>query len=110
VLDLASATAQIDDAVAWVTQALGRRLTTQESLQHSLDLRERIRWHRELAELLSPDAAGLHSILEYRYDHDVERPHGLQAGERQARFSQDGRTGYRDRLYRAYRVAVELDG
>jgi hypothetical protein len=110
VLDLASVSARLDDAVAWVTRALGRRLTTQENLRQALGLRKCIRWHRELDELLSADSAGLHSILEYRYDHDVERPHGLPAGERQARFSQDGRTGYRDRLYEAHRVAVELDG
>jgi hypothetical protein len=110
VLDLANAAASLDDAVALVTRALGRRLTSQDSLRTALELRSKIRWRRELTPLLSPDSAGLHSILEYRYDHDVERPHGLPAGERQARFSQDGRTGYRDRLYGAYGVAVELDG
>jgi hypothetical protein len=110
VLDLANQAASLDDAVALVTRALGRRLTSQPGLRAALELRSKIRWRSELTPLLSPDAAGLHSILEYRYDHDVERPHGLPAGERQARFSQDGRTGYRDRLYEAYSVAVELDG
>lgn len=110
VLDLAAASARLDDAVAWVTRSLGRGLASQESLRQALDLRERIRWHRELTQMLSPEAAGLHSILEYRYDHDVERPHRLPDGTRQARFSQAGRTGYRDRLYEAYLVAVELDG
>lgn len=110
VLDLVATSARLDDAAAWVTRALGRGLTSQDSLRDALDLRTRIRWGRELAELLSPDAAGLHSILEYRYDHDVERPHHLPDGTRQARFSQGGRTGYRDRLYDGYLVAVELDG
>ena len=110
VLDLVAVSAQLDDAMAWVTRALGRGLTSQENLQRALGLRVRIRWHRELAEILGPEADGLHSILEYRYDHDVERPHRLPDATRQARFSHDGRTGYRDRLYEAYLVAVELDG
>ena len=110
VLDLATAAGSLDDAVAWVTRALGRRLTSQTSLQAALELRSKIRWRRELTLLLSPDAVGLHSILEYRYDHDVERPHRLPDGTRQAEFRQNGRTGYRDRLYEGYLVAVELDG
>jgi hypothetical protein len=110
VLDLAGGADRLDDAVAWVTRALGRNLTSQPRLLAALELRSKIRWRCELTLLLGPDAAGLHSILEYRYDHDVERPHRLPDGIRQARFSQDGRSGYRDRLYEAYLVAVELDG
>jgi hypothetical protein len=110
VLDLATTAASLDDAIAWVTRALGRSLTSQADLRSALDLRGKIRWRCELTQMLSPEAAGLHSILEYRYDHDVERPHHLPDGTRQARFSQGGHTGYRDRLYEAYLVAVELDG
>jgi hypothetical protein len=110
VLDLVGTAVSLDDAMAWVTRALGRKLTSQADLRSALDLRGKIRWRCELTLLLGPDAAGLHSILEYRYDHDVERPHRLPDGIRQARFSQDGRSGYRDRLYEAYLVAVELDG
>jgi hypothetical protein len=54
------------------------------------------------ARLLTEDAAGLHSILERRYDRDVERPHGLPAGSRQAHVRHDDRSEYRDRLYDAY--------
>ena len=110
VLDLAGAAASLDDAVGWVTRALGRGLTTQAELRAALDLRPRMRWRRRLAELLQPDAEGLHSVLEYRYHRDVERPHGLPAGTRQAQFRLGGRNAYRDRYYQQYQTVVELDG
>jgi hypothetical protein len=54
----------------------------------------------------------VHSALEHRYLRDVERPHRLPRGVRQApaRNADGGRTEYRDVLYEAYLVAVELDG
>jgi hypothetical protein len=110
VLDLAAAAEQLDDAVGWVTRALGRRLTTQAELRAALALRQRMRWRPQLTELLHPDAEGLHSVLEYRYHRDVEHPHGLPAGSRQAHFRQAGRNAYRDRLYDQYLTVVELDG
>jgi Transcriptional regulator, AbiEi antitoxin len=110
VLDLATSAATLDDAVAWVTRALGRKLTTQAQLRQAMTARRRLRWRTALAELLSPDAEGLQSILEYRYHRDVERPHGLPTGTRQARFRHHGHTAYRDRLYETYLVTVELDG
>jgi hypothetical protein len=110
VLDLVGAARSLDNAVAWVTRALGRRLTTQAKLHQAMDLRTRMTWRRGIAELLSPDAEGLHSILEYRYHRDVERQHGLPEGARQARFRQGSRNAYRDRFYSAYLTVVELDG
>jgi hypothetical protein len=110
VLDLASAAKTFDDACGWVTRSLQRGLTTQASLGHYLELRRKIRWRAELAELLTLDAAGLHSILELRYRRDVERPHGLPRSTRQARFRRGGHNEYRDVLYDAYLAAVELDG
>jgi hypothetical protein len=110
VLDLASGARALDDAIGWVTRGLGRRLTTQEKLQAAMELRAKMRWRPELTELLSPECEGNHSILEWRYHRDVERPHGLPTAARQERFRQGSRTGYRDRLYRAFLVAIELDG
>jgi hypothetical protein len=110
VLDLAGAARTLDDACGWVTRGLQRGLTTQVGLAHYLELRPRIRWSTELAELLTLDAAGLHSVLELRYQRDVERPHGLPKGTRQARFRRGGHNEYRDVLYEAYLTAVELDG
>ncbi|HXW43317.1 MAG TPA: type IV toxin-antitoxin system AbiEi family antitoxin domain-containing protein [Streptosporangiaceae bacterium] len=110
VLDLAGAARTLDGAVGWVTRGLGRRLTTAGKLRDALGSRARMRWRAELTELLSPEFAGVLSPLEYRYHRDVERPHGLPAGTRQARFLAGSRTGYRDRSYDAYLTVVELDG
>lgn len=110
VLDLVDGARKIDDAVGWVTRGLGRRLTTQARLRDALGERPRLRWRRELTELLSPDAAGLLSVLERRYDRGVARPHGLPAGARQVRARRGDRTEYRDVLYEQYATCVELDG
>jgi hypothetical protein len=110
ILDLVDTARSLDDAVGWVTRGLGRRLTTPDRLRAALAMRSRIRWRAVLTELLSPDLAGVLSVLEHRYVRDVERPHNLPAGDRQAGFRQDGRSGYRDSLYREYQLAVELDG
>jgi hypothetical protein len=54
---------------------------------------------------------GDHSVLEYRYTRDVERPHGLPESVRQVPFTKDnGQEGRRDRVYARYGVVVELDG
>ena len=79
-------------------------------MRAALTERQRIRWRGELTELLSPDAAGLHSVLEVRYHRDVERPHGLPGGSRQARFRVGSRNAFRDRIYEQYLTVVELDG
>jgi hypothetical protein len=84
VLDLWAAARDLDAAVGWVTRAIGRHLTTQARLRDALQARSRIRWRAQLAELLSADSAGIHSVLEYRYVRDVERPHRFPAATRQA--------------------------
>ena len=110
VIDLWQTALTLDDAVGWVTSAVGRRLTTQDKLREAMEGRARLRWRTEIAELLSPDAAGIHSVLEYRYVRGVERPHGLAGAKRQARARRNGRNEYRDQLYEDYGMAVELDG
>jgi hypothetical protein len=110
VLDLWAAARDLDAAVGWVTRALGRRLTTQARLREALQARSRVHWRAELTELLNPDSAGIHSVLEYRYVRDVERPHRFPAATRQAQSRRNGRNLYRDTLYEAYKTAVELDG
>jgi hypothetical protein len=110
VIDLWETARDLDNAVGWVTTALGRRLTTQDKLRAAMEARSRLRWRRQLAELLGPDGTGIHSVLEYRYVHHVERPHGLVGAHRQARARRDGRNEYRDQLYAEYGIAIELDG
>jgi hypothetical protein len=110
VLDLAGESADGGEAIAWVTTALGRRLTTPERLTEALERRPRSRWRRELMDVLSPDMRGVHSLLEYHYVRDVESPHRLPKGTRQALAGQPGRREYRDVFYDAYELIVELDG
>jgi very-short-patch-repair endonuclease len=110
VLDLAGTAATLDDACGWITGALGRRLTTQAQLREAMALRAKLRWRRQLAQALTAEWSGVHSSLEYRYLRNVERPHLLPRGVRQARAQQGHGTIYRDVLYDQYALAVELDG
>jgi hypothetical protein len=110
VLDLVSTAATLDTAIAWVTSGLGRRLTTQAKLRQALEQRSKMRWRPKLGELLSADAAGINSILEWRYHRDVELPHNLPPRSRQVRVTVAGRNQYRDVLYDAFAIVVELDG
>jgi len=110
VIDLCCAAGDLDAAVGWLTRAIGRRRTTPDKLLVALDARSRARWRAQLAELLSPDSAGIHSVLEYRYVRDVERPHRFPEATRQAPSRLGSRSLYRDTLYEAYKTAVELDG
>jgi hypothetical protein len=110
VLDLVAASKTLDDAVGWLTKALGRRLTTQNRLRRALAGRARLRWRKELGKLLSPEMTGVLSTLEYRYVRHVERPHGLPRGSRQVVARADGKRQYRDVLYKGCGLVVELDG
>jgi hypothetical protein len=111
VLDLTQTAATFDDVCGWVTRAFARDLTDEPGLRAAMRQRPKLRWRADLHELIAAAASGDHSVLEYRYDRDVERAHGLPEPVRQAPFtSPDGRNGRRDRLYRDFGVVVELDG
>ena len=110
VLDLADQSNDGWGAVGWVTAALGRRLTTQELLGEALSRRARSRWRQDLTLALSPELAGVHSVLEYRYVRDVESAHWLPKGTRQAQAGRRGQREYRDVLYEEFGLVVELDG
>ena len=110
VLDLTELAATAEAAYGWMTRALGRRLTTQARLRDAMAIRHRLHWRPDLTEALAADWAGVHSGLEHRYLRDVERPHGLPPGTRQALARCAVRNEYRDVLYEEYGVAVELDG
>ncbi len=98
VLDLIQIAANFDDAYAWICRAIGR------------DARKKMRWRQEIALALGDAADGALSVLEYRYVHRVERPHGLPVARRQARIRQRSGSKYLDNLYEEYGVCVELDG
>jgi hypothetical protein len=110
VLDLIQATPSFDDAYAWICRAIGRRRTTPERVSHAMDSRKKMRWRAEVAVALGDADDGVLSVLEYRYVHRVERPHGLPAARRQARIRQRTGNSYLDNLYEKYGVCVELDG
>lgn len=110
VLDLAATASTLDDALGWVARGCGRRLTTPARLLAAMTRRARLRWRPELAAALGDVAHGCHSVLELRYLRQVERAHGLPAGERQAVRSRRGGRWYDDVRYRGFRTRVELDG
>jgi very-short-patch-repair endonuclease len=110
VLDLTQLSASADDACGWVARGIGRGLTTQDRLRDALGLRIRVHFRAELSELLSPELAGVNSLLEYRYVKWVEMPHGLPRGRRQASAVSAGGRIFRDVLYDEHHLTVELDG
>jgi hypothetical protein len=108
---LAHAADDLNDVIAYVTGAFGRKLVGKERLIQEAAARPRLRWRAELGEIIAAGAGGAHSVIEYRYDRDVERAHGLPAAARQAKFTKpSGSWGYRDRYYEEYGLVVELDG
>ena len=112
VIDLVNAASTLDEAAGWVTAAFARRITGEWPLRQAIAERSRLRWRDHLDELITLAATGTHSALEFRYDRDVERAHGLPRAVRQASFVKgDGSRGFRDRFYEQYgRLVVELDG
>jgi hypothetical protein len=112
VIDLVQAAADVDDIIALVTRGYGRRLLIEDQLRRVARERKKLRWRRELDEIIAVAAGGAHSLLEYRHDRDVQRAHGLPEPVKQDRFrTPDGGWGYRDRCYPKYgRLVVELDG
>lgn len=110
-VDLANAATKLDDVIGYVTTAFARDLTSEERLRREVAARKRLRWRAELDDIIPTAATGAHSALEYRYDRDVERAHGLPTARKQAGFTKpDGGRGRRDRYYEKYKLIVELDG
>lgn len=110
VLDLVHQAPSFEKAFAVGCTACQRRLTTPARIQRAMDMRSKLRWRDELAVAMADIGSGVHSLLEYRYVRDVERPHGLPTPLRQARIVLDGRVRYLDNLYEEFGVCVELDG
>jgi very-short-patch-repair endonuclease len=110
VFDLIEVAPTFDDAYAWICRAVGRRRTTADRIRLAMDARKKMRWRREIALALGDADGGALSVLEYRYVHRVERPHGLPAARRQARIRQGSGSRYLDNLYEEFQVCVELDG
>lgn len=110
VLDLIQVAAKLDDAYCWISRAIGRRRTTAERIRLAMAARKKMRWRKEIMLVLGDADEGVLSVLEYRYVHRVERPHGLPAARRQARIHRRTGNTYLDNLYEEYGVCAELDG
>jgi len=111
IVDLVESAGNFDDAVGWIARAFQRNRTNEMLLKAAIVARAKLRWRDRLGELVPMAATGTHSSLEYRYDRDVERAHGLPPASKQAPFTKpDGTKGFRDRYYAGYRLLVELDG
>jgi hypothetical protein len=117
VLDMVDESETFDDMCGWVTRALNRPPTealkraAAVKLRHAMARRGRLRWRSVLDAMIHATITGDQSVLEHRYERDVERAHGLPEPDRQAPFTKaDGTDGFRDRAYPDYRVVIELDG
>ena len=111
VIDLWETARDLDNAVGWVTTAPRAAADhAGQAARRPWTRRDRVRRRKQLAELLSPDAAGIHSVLEYRYVRDVERPHGLPGAYRQARARRERPDRIPRQAVRGVRTAIELDG
>jgi very-short-patch-repair endonuclease len=110
VLDLVAAARTFSDAYDWIARAVGRRLTSAQSLSKALNARSRMRWRAWITAALEDAADGVHSPLERNYVHGVERAHGLPNARRQARRRHADGMRYLDNLYEEYHLCVEVDG
>jgi hypothetical protein len=110
VLDLVELARTAEDAVAWPIKACQRRLTTPGRLAGALEDRHRVRWRGDVSDAIGVARVGVHSPLELRYFRDVERKHGLVAGDRQVLVARGTARQYLDVRYSDYGVVVELDG
>jgi hypothetical protein len=109
VLDLIDLATRPDDVVAVITAACQRRLTTAARLRAVAQQRARLAWRGQVNDVLA-DADSAHSAIEWRYLRDVERAHGLPASMGQASARRGRSKLWRDAVYKAYRLVVELDG
>jgi hypothetical protein len=111
VLDLTQAAKDADEVCGWITAAFQRGRTNETAMLRYMGLRAKLRGRNDLTHLIAEAEHGTHSVLEFRYDRDVERAHGLPRSRRQVPYTKpDGHKGYRDRYYEKFNVIVELDG
>jgi hypothetical protein len=97
-------------ALELISEACRSRRTTPQRLRDELVRRPNVTHRAWIKGVLDDAADGVQSVLESVYLRRVERPHGLPRGERQVRESTEPGIVYRDVLYRAFDVQVELDG
>ncbi len=97
-------------AVELITDVCRSRKTTPERLLRELSGRSNLKDRAWMLGVLDDAAHGVQSVLEHTYVHKVERAHGLPRSERQVRDTTRQGVIYRDVLYRAWGLVLELDG
>ena len=110
VLDLVDRAVDRDHVVGVITGACQRRLTTAARIRQCAAGRGRLRWRGLVTEVLEDVEDGVQSPLERRWRRDVERAHGLPAGQRNHCEGYRGSHLYRDVRYTPYATVIELDG
>jgi len=114
IVDLADRARTDLDAIAALADACGGRRTTARRLHAAVAATSRLERRRFLEAILGDVQEGTCSVLEHAYLTDVERPHGLPRGVRQAPAIAGGRRMFRDVVYRGtkpeWKQYVELDG
>lgn len=110
VLDLAGRAPSDTAAIGLLADACQSRRTTAARLLEGLVARQRVPRRAWLIGVLDDIANGTCSALEHAHLSNVERPHGLPRGQRQAREPSGSRLMFRDVRYRQQGVLVELDG
>jgi len=109
-LSICSRSRSRQHALEQIIDACRSRRTTPARLHRELASRSNVRDRDWLLSVLRDAAEGVQSVLESAYLRKVERAHGLPRAERQLRGDASGKVVWRDALYRAFAVVVELDG
>ena len=109
-LDLADECTDAAQVIALVTRGLQRRDLERGAVTAALVLRPRARWRGLLSDVLRVEAAGVESVLEWRFHSDVVERHGLPIPQRQHVVSGARHGERRDALFSEFAVVVELDG
>jgi hypothetical protein len=76
VIDLVQLAVSEDAVIALVTLGFGRQQLGEGHLRAVAGTYRKLRWRRELDEIITQAAGGAHSPLEFRYDRDVQRARG----------------------------------
>ena len=110
VLDLVNDSRDDHEAIGWITAALSARKTYPGRLLLASSRRQRLARRSVVEATCGRVRAGSTSPLEIGWVDRVERPHGLPKAARQEVGA--GRVGrvFRDIVYEAFGVLVELDG
>ena len=109
VLDLIAQIKQPVDVLGLLTHGLRTGLHPNRIL-YALKKRQRFGKRQLVLNLLGEIEDGVESPLEYLYDKDVERAHGLPTSIKQRSQKINGRWIRVDRLIEEYLVRIELDG